>query len=289
MSIQQETSRRLKSAPVTRSLPPTAALIIPEPRFLDVIIPVTTTNNLIPPSTRTKTRASSAKARLSSSSTSESQQKQRREIKSAHASRSKTDSKLTDEEIQQILKQVYGEENDQPTAPKEQPVRVVYKQVSSPQISPSPIYIYQKSSTWSPNDEVSSITDNNSVVASSVSLNPHHIYRPSIIAVKNNDKQAILRENSALKNPSRHHRRHHSTRRNEPLVAVTPISEKPKLSLEIGGVKLTYDPKLTLQDKSTNLNKYFIDGKLYLIKDQRYNVLDNIDQATLEKYNKTLK
>ncbi|CAF2686928.1 unnamed protein product [Rotaria sp. Silwood2] len=289
MSIHEEPPRRLKSAPVTHSLPSTAILTIPEPRFINSFIPVTTINP-IPSPTRAKTRASSAKARLNTTIPNEiNQQQQRREIKSAYASRQKVNTKLSDEEIQQIFKRVYGDDIKQTQAQQEEPVQIIYTQPQPLSVSSSPVYIYQKSASWCA-DEPSSMPVRKSVEINPIVLNPHHIHRPAIIAVKNTEKNAVLKEYSPAKKSTKYQRRlHHSQgRRNEPLLAVTPVSHKSKLSLEIDGVKLIYDPKITFEDKSTNITKYFIDGRLYLVKDKRYNVIDNIDPSTLEKYNQSL-
>ncbi|CAF3433090.1 unnamed protein product [Rotaria socialis] len=295
MSIHQETSRRLKSAPVSRSLPTAPVLTIPEPRFINVVIPVAATNEILPssPSSSSKNPASSAKARLNTSMPSDNKQ-QRREIKSAHASRSKVNANLSDEELHQILKRVYGDQTEQTSVQQEQPIQIVYTQAKPSSASTSPVYVYQKSASWCGGGDEASVTSaRKSLDVNAVLLNPHHVHRPALIAVKNVEKKPVVRANSALIKPPKHHhchrRYHHSHGRpNGPLIAVTSTPQKPKLSLEIDGVILKYDPKLNLEDKSANLSKYFIDGRLYLIKDQRYNVLDNIDSAKLEKYNQTL-
>ncbi|CAF1324843.1 unnamed protein product [Rotaria sp. Silwood1] len=288
MSIHEEPPRRLKSAPVTRSLPPTGILMIPEPRFITSTIPITTTPNSIPSLTRTKTRSSSAKAYLNRTMPNENKQ-QHREIKSAHVSRQKLNTKLSDEEIQQIFKQVYGNNIEQTQIQQEQPIQIIYTQSQPSSVSPSPVYVYQKSASWCANEN-SSIPVHKSVEISPITLNPHHIHRPAMITVKNNEKYSVLREDSTKRKTTNYHRRHHHShgKRNEPLLAVTPIPHKSKLSLEIDGVKLIYDPKITFEDKSPNITKYFIDGRLYLIKNKRYNVIDNIDPSTLEKYNQSL-
>jgi len=290
VSIREEAPRRLKSAPVVRSLPSTAVLTIPEPRFITTVIPVTTVNLAPPsPSSRPKTRVSSAKAHLNTTVPNENkqqQQQQQREIKSAHVSRRKgRDTKLSDEEIQEIFKRVYGENIEQPQ--QVQPVQIIYTQPQSSPAPPPPVYIYQKSASWRAEEVPSTTPVRKSVEVSAIPLNPHYLHRPGVIAVNNIEKKSVVRENSALRKTTKHHRRysHHHRKRNEPLLALTPMPQKSKLSLEIAGVKLAYDPKLTLEDKSPNLTKYFIDGRLYLIKEQRYNVLDNIDPSILEKYN----
>ncbi|CAF5204614.1 unnamed protein product, partial [Rotaria magnacalcarata] len=222
------------------------------------------------------------------------QQQHHREIKSAQASNSKANTNLSNEELNQILKRVYGDQTEKASVQQEQPIQIIYTQAKPSSVSTSPVYVYQKSASWCGGGDEASVTSvRKSVDVNAVLLNPHHVHRPALIAVKNDEKQSVVRANSALIKPPKHHhyrrRYHHSHGRpNEPLIAVTSIPQKPKLSLEIDGVILKYDPKLNLEDKSANLSKYFIDGRLYLIKDQRYNVLDNIDSAKLEKYNQTL-
>ena len=85
MPIREEPIRRLKSAPLVRSLPPPAVLTIPDPRFVAALIPVPKPDS--PPS-RPKTRASSAKVRMNTTLPNENTQS-RREIKSAQGSRGK--------------------------------------------------------------------------------------------------------------------------------------------------------------------------------------------------------
>jgi hypothetical protein len=287
VSIREEPPRRLKSAPVVRSLPQTTILTIPEPRFITTVVPIIITNPAPPPppSSQTKTRASSAKARLNTTFPNENNQ-QHREIKSAQVSRRKTeDTKLSEEEIQQIFKRVYGDQTEQPQ--QVQPIQIIYAQPPPSPAPPPPVYIYKKSATWCADEVPSTPPARKSIEVSAIPLNPHYLHRPSVIAVKNVEKKSILIESSASKKPTKYHRRHYG-RRNEPLLALTPIPQKSKISLEIGGVKLAHDPKLNLDDKSPNLTKYFIEGRLYLIKDQRYNVLDNIDPSSLEKYNQNL-
>jgi len=292
VSIREEPPRRLKSAPSVRSLPPTAILTIPEPRFITTIIPVITTNPApTQPPSRPKPRASSAKARLNTTVPNESKQQYHREIKSAQVSRRNgRETKLSDEEIQQIFKRIYGENFEQPQQ-EQQPVEIIYtKSRTSPPAPPPPIYVYQKSASWCA-DEVSSTSPvRKSVEISAIPLNPHYLHRPGVIAIRNIEKRSVIRENSASKNSNKHYRQYHHShgKRNEPLLALTPIPQKSKISLEIGGVKLTYDPKITLEDKSPNVTKYFIDGRLYLIKGQHYNILNNIDPSLLEKYNQNL-
>lgn len=72
------------------------------------------------------------------------------------------------------------------------------------------------------------------------------------------------------------------------MLAVAPLSYAVKLPPELDGVQLYYDPSLTLNDPSAELKKYFIEGRLYLVKDQRYNVIDNVDPTVVEAYNQSL-
>jgi hypothetical protein len=276
--IHEEPPRRLKSAPLVRSLPPTAILTIPEPRFITAAIPVVITNPVpLPPSvSRPRTRASSAKARLNTTVPNEASH-QHREIRSAQISRHKGETKkLSEEEIQQIFKRVYGDQIEQPQ--QQQPVQIIYTHPAPSTVSTPPVYIYKKSASWCV-DEVPSSPVRSKIEVSAVPLNPHYIHRPGVIAVNNIEKKSVVRDNSAWRKPSKRHRK-----RNEPLLALTPLPQRTRLSLEIDGVKLTHDHRLTLDDKSSNVTKYFIDGRLYLIKEQRYNVIDNIDPSVLNHH-----
>jgi hypothetical protein len=283
--IREEPPRRLKSAPIVRSLPSTAILHIPEPRFITTIIPVPIPSPPQPP----KTRASSAKARLNTTVPNDNKyhQQQHRVIKSAQVSRQKSEKKLSDEEIQQIFKRVYGDQIEQPQPI--QPIQIIHVHPQPSPAPPEPVYIYQKSASWC-GDEISSPPVRKSVEVKAIPLNPYYIHRPGVISIRNIEKQSVVRESSASRKSAKHHRRYYHShgRRNEPLLALKSTPQKSRLSLEIDGVQLAYDSKLTLEDKSTNLTKYFIDGKLYLIKDQRYNVLDNIDPSLLQRYNQNL-
>lgn len=118
--------------------------------------------------------------------------------------------------------------------------------------------------------------------------NLYHHHRPGVVGAMNVEKKPLLRLDSASKKSTRHHRHHrHSAyveQRHQPLLAVTPISpnrHRPPITPD--GIQLIYDRTLTLDDRSLNLTKYFIDGNLYLIKDQRYNVIENFDPSLLEK------
>lgn len=289
MSSKEEPLRRLKSAPVVRSMPTTTVLTIPEPRFLTTMIPVPTPVVLVPvppsPSIRPKTRAASAKARLNSTLPNEAKPPAYRDSRSAHVSRrTRPQSKLSEEEIQQIFKRIYGDVHNKPPSPQVQPVRVVY---TEPQ--PAPVYVYQKSASWCAEDIPAVPSVRKSLEVKAVPLNPHYLHRPGVIAVQNVEKKSVVREPYTSKKAARHQRRHQSLgKRNEPLLALNSHPQKSRLSLEIDGVQLAHDPRLTLQDASANVTKYFIDGRLYLIKGQRYNVVDHVDPTSLEKYNQTL-
>jgi hypothetical protein len=114
--------------------------------------------------------------------------------------------------------------------------------------------------------------------ATSLAPNLHHTQRPGVILAANVNKKSIIHTRST----SRHHRRTEDHR--EPLLAVTPLVSTNKLPIEINGMKLFYDPSLNIDDSSADLKKYFIDGCLYLIKDQWYNIMENFDATLLEKH-----
>ena len=271
--VQQEAvPRRLKSAPLLRSNPPAAILTIPEPRMIVAAVPTT----LIVEPVQPRARASSAKARLSTTLIGE-KPPARREIHSAQRARRKDSTSLSEEEIQQIFQRVYGNTVVAAAAPA---VQVIYAQpVETRSQSPPPVYVYQKSSSWTPEPVLERIQPG-AIEVSAVPLNPHYLHRPGVIAIRNQEKRPLLRGSSA---PRRHQRK-----RTEPLRAFAPVSTKNKISLEIDGVKLTYDPKLTLDDRSANLTKYFVDGRLYLIQNQRYNIIEHVDPASIDKYNRRL-
>jgi len=281
----------LKSAPLVRSLPPTSIVTIPEPQFVTPIIPVTT--NQIPQTTTTttttrpKTRASSAKARLnttfpiSNDQINDDFKQQHREIKSAQSIRQKDEIKSSDEDTSQFYNDIIQQQEPSSVTP-----------------TPLPGYVYQRSgsstfSTKPPSTPLNRKSLRTTIERNVVPLNPYYIHRPGVISVKNVDKSPVVRENSAYKKPNKHRRRshhHHHHRRenqNQPLLALTPIPQPTKVPYDMDGIKLTYDPTITLDDPSLNLTKYFIEGRLYLIKDQRYNVLENIDPTLIEKYNQT--
>ncbi len=282
----------MKSAPLVRSLPPTSILTIPEPRFITPVVPPATTNQRpqSPSSTRPRTRASSARARLnttfpiSNEQTDDIIKQQRREIKSAQGIRQKDEINVSDEDNQKAFTQAYSDiiqQQDYPSIPP----------------TPPPAYVYQKSASWCANGS-STPVDRKPLRASSevnsVPLNPYYNHRPGVVSVRNTDKKPVVNETLASKKTSKHHRRHHHhhhhhhEKRSEPLLALRPMSQATKLPFETDGIKLIYDPSLTLDDPSLNLTKYFIEGRLYLIKDQRYNVLENVDPSVIEKYNQNL-
>ncbi|CAF3431073.1 unnamed protein product [Rotaria sp. Silwood1] len=293
-TTRKEMPRRLKSAPVVRSFPLTSVLAVPEPRLITPIIPVTT--NEIPRSplpTRPRTRASSAKARLNTTFPTYNEpiedniKQQRREIKSAQAIRSNDETKLSDEENQKGSTQFYSDVIQQ-------------QQQEPPSIpltpTPPPTNGYQKPVNYYPPNEPPPTPIDKKLFRSktdfiSVPPNLHYIHRPGVISVTNIDKPPIVRENSASRKSNKHirrHHRHHREKRHEPLLALTPMTQSVKIPVEIDGIKLIYDPSLTLDDPSLNLTKYFIEGRLYLIKGQHYNVLENIDPTMIEKYNQNL-
>ena len=296
---REEVPRRLKSAPLVRPLPTTTVLTIPEPRFVTPIIPVPI--NQIPPTSsiaRPKTRALSAKARLnttfpvSNEQVNDDVKQPRREIKSAQLIRPKEESKLLDEENQKITIQVYND-----TIQQQQESSPIPPTPPPPPQQIPPAYTHQKSVSWSPTEPPSTPINikplRSTIEMNSVSLNPYYIHRPGVISVRNNDKKPVIREGSASRrSSSRHHRKHqhhhhHHQRekRNQPLLALTPVPQSIKLPAELDGIKLIYDPTISIDDPSLNLTRYFIEGRLYLIKDQRYNVLENIDPASIDKYN----
>jgi hypothetical protein len=268
-------------------------MTIPEPRFVTPMIPVPI--NQIPQTSsigRPRTRASSAKARLNTTFSVSNeqinddlkQQQQRREVKSAQLIRPKDELNLPEEENQKTTIQGYND--------------TIRQQESSPIPPTPPPHAYQKTVSWSPTEPSSTPINTkplrSTIEMNSVSLNPYYIHRPGVISVRNSDKKPVIREGSASrKSSSKHHRRHHHhhhhhrEKQNEPLLALTPVSQSTKIPVELDGIKLTYDPTITIDDPSLNLTKYFIQGRLYLIKDQRYNVLENIDPAYIDKYNQT--
>ncbi|CAF4513802.1 unnamed protein product, partial [Rotaria sp. Silwood2] len=296
-TTREEMPRRLKSAPVVRSLPLASILTVPEPRFITPIVPVTT--NEIPRSplsTIPRVRASSAKARLNTTfpicneSIDDNIKQQHREIKSAQGIRSNDETKLSDEENQKSFTLFYSDgvmQQQQQEPP------------STPPTPPLPTNVYKKSVNFCPPNELPSTPVNKKLLRtkseySSIPPNLHYIHRPGVVSVTNIDKPPIVRENSASRKTNKHNRRHHHhhhhhrEKRHEPLLALTPMLQSTKLPVEFDGIKLIYDSSLTLDDPSLNLTKYFIEGRLYLIKGQYYNVFENIDPKMIEKYNENL-
>ncbi len=247
--VREEPPRRLMSAPLVRSPSPAAALRIPEPCFVTAPIPTTTTTNPSP----LKSRSSSALACHDTTDSSDNKQ-QDHEIKSSHRD---DDTKLFDEKTEQISEDKI-----------EQPIEIIFTKSKSSSIPPPPIFIYKKSATRLP-DEGSKAPLRKSIEVNAIPLNPYYIHRPGIIGAQNFEKKPLEKEKGT----------------NNHVKPLTPRSQKSKLSLETDSIKLTYDPKLTLDDKSPNLSKYLIDGRLYLIKAHRYNVVNNIDPSILQKYN----
>jgi hypothetical protein len=284
VSTRDEVPRRLKSAPAVRSLPPTSILTIPEPRFVTSVISDTTTNPVprSPLATRPKTRASSANARLNTTIPMSNEQmvQQHRDVKSAQAIRYKYETKLSDEDNFRLFTQFYSDK-----------IQQQQQQESSPTPPPT-AYLLPKAASWCGAESPSTPADKglirSKIEVNTVPLNPYYVHRSGVISVKNIDKKPVVRENKkTTKHHRRYHHHHHREKRNEPLLALTPISQTTKKSVEMDGIKLIYDPSITLDDASLNLTKYFIDGRLYLIKDQRYNVLENIDPSMLDKYNQS--
>ncbi|CAF1276745.1 unnamed protein product, partial [Didymodactylos carnosus] len=242
----------------------------------------------------------------------------RRETKSAHVSRSQsfkpqTGGKLSDSEIETVLTKVYGRPVNQPVPPPT--YELIVKQIDPPPSSvPQPVYTYTKANSWC--GELSQEKENGNVetrsLISEIPLNPHYIHRSGVIAIPNTDKKPVIQtinsnDNKNLKRrfrmrklKSRDDKRHTL---NEPLLALTPMYNgnysmiEPKkvdninntFSVEVGGVKLIYDPDIRLDDPSPQMTKYLVDGRLYLIKNQRYNFIDNVDAKEMEKYNENLK
>ncbi|CAF4223572.1 unnamed protein product, partial [Rotaria magnacalcarata] len=291
-TAREEIPHRLKSAPVTRSQPLTSVLTIPEPRFATPLIPVTTIELPRTPLTpKPKQRASSARARLNTTvpicyeQTDDTIKQQRRQIKSAQLIRQNDETRLPDEEYQTGSNRIDSETTQQ------QPLLFV---------SSTPTNLHPRP-TSAPANELPSTSIDKKTIRTKIEidpipLNPHYIHRPGVIAATNTYKMPIVRENSASRKMNRqshrrhhhhnhHHNSHHRDKQHEPLLALTPMLQTTKLPVEIDGIKLIYDPTLTIDDASLNLTKYFIEGRLYLIKDQHYNVLENIDPKAIEKYN----
>ena len=258
--------RRLKSAPVRRSNDG-ECLTIPQPRF-DL------------PSGRT--RRASAKATRTSPTVERTEIVIRREVKSAQGIRARDPEKFSEQEMQQLLERVYGDAAAVVVDPTPPTVVVYAHDVAAPKAAP-PVQVYRRSASWSYETRPSTVE------VSAIPLNPHYIHRPGVIAIRNQEKKVIVRAHSAAKTNEKYsHRRTRPNQRNEPLRATGSLVPKRRLALEIDGVPLTFDPKLTLNDRSANLTKYFLDGRLYLVKDRRYNILDNIDPRTIDKYNRTV-
>lgn len=292
--------RRLKSAPVARSQPLTSVLTIPEPRFVTPVIPITAPEvprtPLIPVP---KQRAASAKPRLNTPVLTSNEQsdnnikQQRREIKTAQGFRQKDEAKSSDEEDQNSCTQVTLSTT---LLQQQQPPVPVPSTPPAPPRPLTPAKIHSRPVSSSSNRPPSAIVEQQSCIRlrpeiKPIPLNPHYIHRPGVIAVNNSSKPCLVQETSDSKKTNRihrrHHHHHHRERRQEPLVALTPLVQTTKLPADINGIKLIYDPTLTLDDPSLNMTKYFVEGHLYLIKDQHYNVLENVDPKMIERYNQT--
>ncbi|UJR26838.1 hypothetical protein I4U23_008150 [Adineta vaga] len=252
--IHEEVPRRLKSAPLIRTIPSTSVLTIPEPRFVGPIVSVstnqtplsssssaatTTTTTLIKP----RSRASSALGRLTTTVTfneeqlnnnrREQQQQRRRESHSAQRTPKNSEIRVSYETNPPLCTQLYTEiQSQQPsvTIPSTPP--------------PPPVYVYQRSSSWRGNDSpicCTTVETQNPVV-----LNPHYIRRPGVVSATNAAKRTVVQDNTTMRKPSKHRRRHHQhqysrhsqEKRNAPMLAVTPLSYSTKVPIEIDGVKL---------------------------------------------------
>ncbi|UJR22269.1 hypothetical protein I4U23_025329 [Adineta vaga] len=269
--IRQESARRLQSAPLVRSPTPSGVLSIPEPRLESISTPVLKIIDV----SQTKSRSSSANGHYGTIDQND-RKKQYRESQSAQVLSPRDNVKLSDEKCQQCPKLINEEQI-------EQPVQIIFTKSDPSTIPPPPIYVYKKSAIWFPN-EISTSSLQKLMDPLPIPLNPHYVHRPGVIAADNIEKKIVAKKTPpTTKKPTKH--RHTQEKRTEPLIALAQMPLKTKLSVETEDVKLTYDPRLTLDDKSPNLHKYFIDGRLYLIKDHRYNVLNNIDPSTIQKLN----
>ncbi|CAF4527989.1 unnamed protein product, partial [Rotaria magnacalcarata] len=67
------------------------------------------------------------------------QQQHHREIKSAQASNSKANTNLSNEELHQILKRVYGDQTEKASVQQEQPIQIIYTQAKPSSVSTSPV------------------------------------------------------------------------------------------------------------------------------------------------------
>ena len=265
---RQESTRRGQSAPLVRSPTPPEMLNIPEPRLATVVVtePV-----------HVKSSSSSATGCYEAADAMDRKQR-RYEVRSAQFADLPEDMKWTDESSQQFLRQTSEDQI-------ERPVQIIFTKADPSTMPPPPIFVYKKLTTWSP-DDASIASFHKSTEASATPLNPHYVHRPGVIAVENTEKKSLEKRSTLSKRTNKHRRTH--DKRNEPLIAMTPMPQTTRLSLETEGVKLVYDPRLTLDDRSPNLHKYFIDGRLYLIKEHRYNVLNNVDPSTIQKLNQSL-
>ncbi|CAF1595014.1 unnamed protein product [Adineta ricciae] len=268
----EDSARRLQSAPLVRSPTPSSILHIPEPRLETVPTPSVKTTD----ASQMKPRSSSANGHYDGKDPAD--QKQRyHDSQPDHICSSQDNTKLSDNKCQQCPKLTNDEQ-------LERPVQIIFTKTDPSSIPPPPIYVYKKSATWIPDDGSSLPSLQRLMEPTPVPLNPHYVHRPGIVAADNGEKKVVAKPTPPSKKPGKN--RHNKEKRTEPLVAVTQAPLKTKLSVETEGVKLTYDPRLTLDDKSPNLQKYFIDGRLYLIKDHRYNVLNNVDPSTIQKVNR---
>ncbi|CAF0733774.1 unnamed protein product [Adineta ricciae] len=302
MPIHEEVPRRLKSAPLIRTLPSTSVLTVPEPRFMTPLVSAPThqpapTQPLPPSATANKprVRASSARGRLNTSVTFNEEQlnyhnrqEQRRESRSAQRTPQYKETQVANEINPIVRTQVYTEATP-PHQQQQQQSSVIVPSTTTPSV-----YVYQRSATWCGNDQPACCTKVETSVP--VVLNPYYIRRPGVVSATNAAKKTVVQDYTTTRKPSKHrrrvhhphhqhhqqHSRHQKEKRNEPMLATAPLSYSTKVPVEIDGVKLLYDPTLSLDDPSSNLKKYLIEGRLYLIKDQCYNVVENVDA-----YNRT--
>jgi hypothetical protein len=165
-----------------------------------------------------------------------------------YRTRSACQQDLSDRNVQELLKNNYADEVVLPVLPS---IEIHYREPTDHVVDSSPVYIYKKSTSWTP----AAIEHDKAIKKAAARVNPHYIHRPGVIASRNVDKKVLVRTKTAR--------------------VQCPSTSNTHLTLEINGKKLTYDPRLTLNDRSSNLTKYVIDGRLFLIKDHRYNVIEN--------------
>ena len=269
MLQRDELSRRLKSAPLVRSFPSASILTIPQPQLITPLRPVANIEVEGAPKS-SRMRAASAKARLNQTGSQNVQptdgvlQQQRRQMKSAMATRGRPETIQADDSRQKVSSQIYS---DRIRQERDDASSVVSSFVSESTCVHLPVA-----------DELTSAAADTTyararVKDTSIPANLHHIHRPALISARNGDKKPILRVGTARS--KRRHRRH------EPLLARTPIDQLAQFPIDMNGINLAFDPTLTLDDPSLNVAKYVVNGRLYLIKDQHYNVIENVDPSVV--------